>query len=333
MLSHEQSPLAHTSYFGIDIMRSTPEVANLPPVESAAQTLARAVREGDGNQIVAIETAERHLGKILTVTEDRDGIDMHLTDLFTADQLHEMIRRVTTYLGKSLDAHIEEPGRPTGFDFYVKRLGFHFGSGDDDVTSSFGAFELHHESPTKTAIGPHEGNSRSYALLAIDRMQQQFSDYYQTGLTFKLGGPTKIVNGSRVPERGIAESQFLIMDYTRDLLAQENATRARSHNGEVMTLQDIETNIRILLTQRNSIRTELLQINPIIADQLDVVIVELNKQTIGVMHRGRPGVPKFRRDPNPARRLLTTAETLLMHAEAMSETRSGEEEIPIIEIP
>ena len=136
MLSHEQSPLAHTSYFGIDIMRSTPEVANLPPVESAAQTLARAVREGDGNQIVAIETAERHLGKILTVTEDRDGIDMHLTDLFTADQLHEMIRRVTTYLGKSLDAHIEEPGRPTGFDFYVKRLGFHFGSGDDDVFGS-----------------------------------------------------------------------------------------------------------------------------------------------------------------------------------------------------
>lgn len=318
-------------YFGIEIIRSTPEIAEIPPHESAAQALARAVRAGDAEQIALIETADRNISSIMRIEELRNGVEMGLTDLYTADQLGEINRRITVYLGKSLESHIADPGRPTGFNLYVKRLGLHFSSANDDIIRRFGDFERQHENPVINAIGPREQNSRNLALLAIETMQKQFENYYQTKMRFTPVGPTKVENGSRVPVRGIAECQFLVMDYTRDLLAHENASRNRGGSSEVMTLNDIEANIMTLITQRKIISTELAQINPMLGSQIDELIGQLNALTIPVMHRGRPGVPKFRRDPHTARSLMTQVETILMHAEAMAQTSTIEEEIPVLE--
>lgn len=326
----EQLPADH--YFGVNILRSTPEIADLPPEESAAQSLATARRHGDGELILAIEDAERQISSIVHIEEVRQGVVLGLTDLFTANQLKEMNRRMTLYLGKSAESHLIKPSRPKGFDLYVKRLGFHFASTNDDVTRSFGAFELHHENPSESAIGPHEVNSRTYALFAIEQMEYQFKNYYQSGITFSPTGPSKLVDNVRVPERGVAECQFLVMDYVRDLLAHENATKARTNGGEVMTLGDIEANIMTLLTQRTALCTEVSRLNPLMGSQIDELIGELNSLTVPVMHRGRPGIPKFRREPNTARSLINRIEAVLIHAESMSVPAQDEEEIPIIEL-
>ncbi len=319
--------------FGIEILHSHAAVSEMPPEVSAAELMRDPIHETNSELVEELLDAAQEISGLVVISRE-DGKETHgLLDIFTAEQVLEMQKRVREYLGRSLEEHLADISSAPGYSYYIGRLATHFISSDDDVTTSFGSFVSNHIDPAPGARGPLERNSREYANWANHGLLKQFSDFYQTNLKFQLVGPTKPVEGTRVSwERGIAESQFLVLDYVRDLLSAGNSTRATGEGEHTMSLEDIEANLRILLQEKDRLVAESTIINPLLAEQLGSSIDSLRSYTIGVFHRGRMDVPRFKKEPANARAAVARVELLLVEAAAMSTTRDDQVEIPILDI-
>lgn len=328
---NESSPFTHLSTFGIDIIHSRSEASEMPPSMSAREAMMQAKFNGDLQEFETIENAASEVGKVVQVSRSNSDDDETLIDIFTADQVKAMGDRIHEYLGMTIDEHLAQPKQPRGYPAYVGRLALHFWSSEDLVTSNFGSFERQHTDPSVKATGPLERNSRQYAVLASETILKQFDSFYQAELEVKLLGPTKEVEGSQVSERGIAECQFLVLDYIRDELARGSRSNPNKQSPS-MTIDDMSINITNLMVQRDRLVGEISALNPLLAEQVDHAIRAISEFTVEVIHRGRFGAPRFRREPDNARRAIERVEMLLVHAAAMSEARSDQEDIPILDI-
>ncbi len=95
---------------------------------------------------------------------------------------------------------------------------------------------------------------------------------------------------------------------------------------------DIETNILRLVTGRKELVARAANINPLLAQQLFDAIQVVSEFTIDTFHRGRMGVPKFKKEPQKARVAISRVEDLLAVATSLSETYAEQEEIPVLDL-
>lgn len=319
--------------FGIEIVHSRSVAGEMPPQLSAAEKIEELKLLEDFDRLLVVSQAASEVSKVVEITRQDENGEQSLIDLFTAEQILEMASRIHSYLGADIDTHLETLSSPRGYPYYIGRLALHFPASDDDVTSQFGAFEARHTNPTPNAHGPKEENSREYANTANTLLLAQFKSYYQTDFDIHLVGPLKKVEGGRQSwERGIAECQFLVLDYIRDLLATGISSEIRHTETPAMTIEDIETNITNLLLQRNKIVQEVAAINPMLAEQVDLSIDTLRGFTAEVFHRGRMGALRFRKEPDNARRAIQRTEMLLIQAAGLAEGRIDQAEIPVLDI-
>jgi hypothetical protein len=133
-------------------------------------------------------------------------------------------------------------------------------------------------------------------------------------------------------ERGVAECQFLVLDYVRDELALNSRSSAQRNEAAVMSIEDVEYNLVHLTVNRTQVVQEVQTINPMLAAQLDTAIGSLPQFTVEVFHRGRLGVPMFRKYPEKARKAIEKVELLLVQAAALAATMENQEDIPILEL-
>lgn len=325
-------PTDPTQLFGIEIARSQIEANEVPPEQSARETLAQHILAEDVEAISELTKAVNEVSKVVTVTQETEDGTLELTDIFTAGQIQDMSQRIHDYLGTDLETHLSELRAAPGYPFYVSRLAMYFSASNDDVTQAFGAFEDKHTYPASPrATGPRENNSREYANFANDELLRQFATFYQAQFDIRLVGPTKVVEGSRVSwQRGIAECQFLVLDYMRDQLI--SGPRVATQNREAMTQEDIESNLLTLIRNKRQIVAEASSVHQLLAKQLSFRLDELGGLTVNVMHRGRSGVPRFKREPARARAAINEIESLMLQAVAMAETRIDQEDIPVLDI-
>lgn len=328
-----ESPLLPLTTFGLEIVHSSTEINEVPSTTSARESLAEAKFNGDIERLDAIVFAVDEVSRVLRISRQSESDDIEtLEDIFTAEQIEAMSNRMHEYLGMSIDEHLAKLEQPPGYPEYIGKLAMYFYTSEDIVTSSFGAFERRHTDPTLKASGPLERNSRQYATYANEMILKQFDSFYQAGFVVELVGPTKKVEGSRVSwERGIAECQFLALDYIRDLLAGGSSSKQDIARPS-MTVEDIEENISNLILNHKRIVGEVMLLNHILAEQIDANISDIRDFTREVVHRGRFGTPRFRREPDAARRAIQRVEMLLVHAAALNETRADQEEIPILDL-
>lgn len=327
------SPEKTNEIFGINLQYSRAEVNEVPPQIPASEQLAQWEQEGDAEKVRQVDLAAGDVDSLVHVTRQTPDGNQGLTDIFTADQLLEMQARIEGYLGVPLDVHFETLGAPTGYPEYIGRLATYFSYADDDVTSAFGVFVDRHivrQSPSST--GPREPNSRNYAIFANQIILDQLAEYYQADLEISLNGPQKSIAGSVISwERGVAECQFLILDYIRSQVVQTpQQTQARGES-VTMSVEDIHQNLSELLVNRQRLIDQVTPINPVLAGQLELVLATLPEHTQAIFHRGRMGVPRFHKHPEAARAAIQRIETLLDQAVLLTTSAPDQAEIPILE--
>lgn len=318
--------------FGVEFRQQELDFSQMVEDASARETLEALETKEDTESIFAITHAVNEINKLVKISRTKDGETEELIDLFTAQQLVEMYQRMHEYLGGDIDEFTAEGARAVNYSYFVNRLGMYFTSHDTSVTTNFSEFEKRHTDPSQNATGPLEHNSRRYANYAKEMILKNLATYYQTGFDIELYGPTKVVNGQAVWGRGVAESQFLILDYIAVQAAQGFERRVRLPNSVVtMTIEDIGANIASLLERRSSIYSRSVQINPLIAFAIDEAIGQLNEYTKEVLHRGRWGALQYEREPRKAQREIMGIQALLRQAISL-EYVQGEEEIPVLDL-
>lgn len=318
--------------FGIEILHHRSDAVEVPPDCTASETLGNLEKHEQHEAYMDLADAAHEVSKVVVITRGTGEDKKELVDIFTAEQIIEMRDRIHGYLGKDIDSHLAEVAMPANYPYYIGRLATHFTASNSGLITSFGSFVDRHTDPLAKATGPKERNSRELANWANESLLKQFESFYQSELNIELVGPTKKVEGSRISwEKGIAESQFLVLDYVRDLLTTENNTRAVKSEVRSMTISDIKINIVNLLVNKNRLVAELTTVNPIIAEQVASSIDGLRPFTTEVFHRGRLGKPRYEKEPDNARRALIRIETLLMNAASLAESRADQAEIPILD--
>lgn len=289
--------------------------------------------EADSN---LLERAKKSIDAVTAFVDIRqtDNDDASLVDFFSLDQILEMEKVLHAYLGSEVDTFLSKPTAPTGYSTYIERLSGHFSLSDDDVTSNFGAFERRHSNPVENAKGPFESNSRNYAMEANERILRQFKTYYQLSIDPVLKGPTKQnIAGETVWERGVAECQFLVLDYMRDIFANNVEQKADyPPRANSMTTEDIGANIANIISNKGAILRRVTQINPILAAQVEQAIGNLLPHTRSVMYRGRMGAPSYLRNPAKAEADINAVANLLDIAGRLEQLSQDQAEIPILEL-
>ncbi len=318
--------------FGIEIKQSTADLPNIREGLSARDAIEHLEQAEDTEAIYAITHAVDEINKVVQITRNNRDRTEELIDLFTPEQLVDMGERIHEYLGSNIDEYTAEGGKPARYEFYVDRLGMYFGGNDTSVTTNFSEFEKRHTEPVTNAKGPYEHNSRRYANYANEMIVRNLTDFYQTGYNIRLLGSTKSADGMLVWARGIAECQFLVLDYVAVQVAKGFEQTIRLPNSEItMTLEDIGANITTLLTKRSLIHARARQINPIIAEQINTSISALAEFTQEVIYRGRWGSRQYEREPIKAKRQILNIASLLMQAVSL-EYVQGQEEIPVLDL-
>lgn len=319
--------------FGIELLHTRSEVSEVPPDQPANITIHNLQISGnEDKQIDEIIKAADEVNSLVSITRNTGERDEGILDIFTTQQINTMHQRITDYLGMSLDEHLKSLKAPIGYPYYVGRLATYFLAGNDDVTAQFGQFESRHTNPAHNAIGPRESNSREYANWGTNEILRQFKEFYQTDLMITLHGPMKPVEGSRISwERGIAECQFLVLDYVRDQITLTPRSTGDLSEITTMSVEDIEQNLINLKINRDRIVTEVMTLNPVLADQLDNSIDHLSSFMVEVFHRGKMGEPKYRKYPENARRAIGKVELLLVQAAILYGSTENQEEIPILD--
>lgn len=316
---------------GVEIIYSQVDLTDSQATASARKTLLDCKFQGDAIRQEEILDAADEVCRVVRISRSSDDGTEDLLDIFTSDQIISMKDRIHDYLGCSISGHLDSLKQPRGYPTYIGRLATYFWSSDDEITSSFGSFERRHVDPNDSARGPIERNSRELANLANQKILRQLKSFYQADFSVELTGPTKKVEGSKISwERGIAECQFLVLDYIRDQLS--TARRTVSNQTPTMTIDDIRTNITSIVTGRKGLLKTAGEVSLILSEQLGYAIDNVAEYSLEVMHRGRMGALRFEREPEGARRAIQKVESLLMHIAAMSETRDDQAEIPILDL-
>lgn len=319
-----------SSPLGVEIIHSRPEALDIPREVSLHDWLQKP-GQLDPELVAKVRDAYTDVTTVVNVRSGSGDEHHELLDLVTPHQVLAMQARIEAYLGQRLGDHLDQPARPVGYEFYISRLASYFRYTDDDITSSFGQFiDRHEDNVSPFATGPHESNSRVYATEANERIVRQLSEYYGVDWEVTLKGPTKPEPGKvSVWERGVAECQFLVLDYLRDQISKGD-TSATPETLE-MSVRDIETNILSILANKHLILPDVHAINPILAESLENRIQALTELTIETFSRGRGGVPRFKQQPRLARATLLATESLLQEAEHQRDLRYDEAEIPVLE--
>lgn len=301
---------------------------------SARETIAHLEQAGEYDQLTDVYEAISQVEQVVNISRENEDDEESLIDIFSADQIIAMHSRMQNYLGSDLDSYLKDPQNPPGYVFFVERLSTQIASRDADDPSLFSSFVTRHlDNPFKNAIGPTEQTSRRYASQATENILNQFKNYYRTDLVINVTGPTKRTdNGSMAWERGVAECQFLVLDYVRDQLAMNNQDIRSGRHEDAMTFVEIEDNIVTLMRERKRIHKEVVNINPMLAEYIDANIESLAEFTEEVMHRGRMGTPRFMREPRRATHAILNIERLLYQAADQDRGRDDQAEIPILDI-
>jgi len=321
--------------FGIEIKHSIedPEAHLLLSESASARETLELLEAGQNDETIRNLThAVNEVSSVVRITKpSENGVD-ELIDLFTAPQILEMGKRLGDYLGTSVADHINSGNQPFGYPFLVDRLSMYFRASDSSVTNGFSRFEQRHTEPKLNATGPREHNSRQYAAQANAIITRNLNDFYQTDFDIQLLGPTKVVNSKAIWERGIAECQFLVLDYVSGQVALGFEHKVRLPKSEIaMTIDEIAANITALVTRRGLIRDKTNDINPFLAEQIDASIGQLSEMTLEVLHRGRWGARMYEREPKKAQRKILETASLLLHAVGLEQV-SGQEEIPVLDM-
>lgn len=318
------------SPFGVDIIHSQIEANQIPPECSAREHMGELMQAGDNEAIQDLYAAVETVAQVVDIRQETEDGMLELVDIFTAEQIQNMSERIKDYLGSDVKTYLENITAPPGYPYYVGRLATYFMRADDEVTTSFGAFETRHTDPKPNGVGPYETNSRFYANFANEELLSQLKSYYQAKFDVTLVGPQKRIDGGLMSwERGIAECQFLVLDYIRDQLVAGPRVSASSH--ETMTLEDIEKNLFNLLVNQHQVVAEVNTINPLLAHELNQALNGLKDFTLEVMHRGRLGLIRYQKEPAKARAAILRAEGFMLQAAGMAEVRADQEDIPILD--
>jgi hypothetical protein len=321
--------------FGVEIQHSidTDETSSiLTEGASARETLQLLEAEEKYDAIADLEHAVHEVSSTVIITRSgKNGVE-ELTDLFSAPQILEMAKRINDYLGTNIDDHIKNGSRPPGYQFLIDRLSMYYLASDRSVTEGFGRFEQRHSDPLPNAYGPRQQNSRQYAAQANAVITRNLREFYQSDFDVQLIGPTKIVNANAVWERGIAECQFLVLDYVSSQVALGFDHKVRLPKSEIaMTIDEIAANITALVAQRRIINDKTRDLNPFLAEQINRSIDELNELTLEVIYRGRWGSRMYEREPQKAQRKILNTASLLLHAVGLEHV-SSQEDIPVLDL-
>lgn len=319
--------------YGIEILHSRSEVNDIPPEITAHEYIEQLEQHGDTDVAQDVLSAATEISQVVQISRKTADGTLGPLDIFTARQLTDMRDRIKEYLGSDIETHLRNVRQPQGYPLFIGRLATHLVARDYEVTSSLHGFLTRHEEPVANAKGPREENSRASAEAANRLMLKQFETFYQSELTIELTGPVKEAPGKYyVWERGIAECQFLVLDYVRDLLAAGRTNNQAATHTELMTMSDLEHNIRNLILSRRDLIEGVEGINPLLAEQLEQALNVIKDFAVEVVHRGRMGVPRFHREPDPARRAVSRVEMLLVHAASLNQNRADQADIPVLDL-
>lgn len=333
MNKDELKPPSIAEMFDVDIRQSVHGLEDIREDMSAREAIESLERSGSAETVFALTHALHEIDQVIKIRRHQKGKEEELIDLFTAPQVLDMAQRIHNYLGADFDEFSKSDDKPAGYQFFVDRLSMYFQASDNSVTTRFSAFEERHTNPTPQARGPMEHNSRRYANYANEMIMKNLSTFYQTGFEITLKGPTKVINAAPVWDRGVAECQFLVLDYVAVQAAQGFEQRVRLPKSDItMTIAEIGDNIAGLLGKRGSIYTKTVSINPLLAEQIDTSISELGDFTKEVLFRGRWGTPRYEREPKDAQRRILAIEALLMQAISLEFVAAGQEEIPVLDL-
>ena len=325
--------MQQSQLLSIRLAHSQAEVTREPVQQTAQETITELTAAGNMEAVADIAGAYNEISKVVDITRTTKAGVEDILEIFTSAQLIDMKDLIQAYLGKDIESHLADVIAPKGFPLYVGRLATHFTASDNTVSSAFGAFEARHTNPVDKAIGPREDISRNRAVEANNTILRQFDEYYDIGLNVTLRGPKKHADGgSSVWERGIAESQFLVIDYIRDQLITGKAAREPVCLPGAMTIEDIETNIYTILNNKRVLLHDVTEISPMLAEQLEQAIGSVTSFSVESYHRGRMSETRFRHSPDAARRAIVKVEDLLIRAAKLSELQPDQEEIPILDL-
>ncbi len=335
-MSNEYSSQSVYELFGVEILHSTggPEMSEFREDMSARQTIELLEDQGQSESVFRLAHAVAQIGRVIQISRTSDSGDHEeLLDLFTADQITKMQSRLVNYSGNDdLDEFFKDRSLPAYYEFFVNRLGMYIPPSDNSVTASaFSRFEERHTDPVENARGPLETNSREFANFANSTILKSLSDFYQMGLDIRLKGPARVTNGAMVWDRGVAECQFLILDFIASEAAKSYEQKVRLPKSHItMSLGDIATNLSVLLSRKPRIVDAARAINPVLARDIDDSISVLGEFTQEVVRRGRWGALRYEREPQKAQRQILAVQELLIRAADIGFSVS-QAEIPIFD--
>ena len=321
--------------FDVELSYTRSEVRENPPETPASEYMSTLETMDEIEKIAEIESAAEEISVLMSFSQVTSGGKyLGILDIFSATQILEMQGRLHDYLGMSVDEHLDHPEAPKGYPNYIGRLATYFIYSDDEITTQFGSFVDRHIDPVlPNATGPHERNSRQYAVWANNELLRQLKEFYQYDIDIEPRGPIKDVQGTLgCWERGVAECHFILLDYIRDQVAITARSPVQPGEQLTMGLSDIEQNLVNLTLNRKRIVREVQQLNPVLARQIDNTLDSLPEHMVDVFHRGRMGVPRFHKYPDNARRALERVEALLDSAVILSRNAEHQEEVPILDL-
>lgn len=242
-----------------------------------------------------------------------DGEDIGLDAIVGREEVIKVWGQILEYLGhpESMIRALEVDKRSEDFSYYIGRLATYFSASDDSITSDFGSFEKRHTDSQPHATGPLERNSRGYAVLSNQLIQQQLQQFYNANLSITLRGPKKREENKMVWKRGVSECQFLILDKVRDAYIKSGMENGADPLN-TLSLEQIGDDIAMLSALRREITNEVRRTHPLLAEYVDDQIAQLNAMTGYGFSRGRRAdTPIFYREAPKARRELRRLVDLL----------------------
>ena len=241
---------------------------------------------GDAEAAEIAQKKLHDLTEIVDISVINGPETLGLGDLLSWIDIEKVHKAIGTYLGRDFDGDLDRDVIPYGYQELVAKFAGYFMLSDADTTTSFGKFEKRHIDPKPTAHGPLERSSREYALRATEMIIWQLEHDYGLQFEIRFGGPKKTLQGGRVvPKRGVAECEFIILDYVRNVLI--SGEQAAGESRLRSSVDDVGHDINALLVGRDVLVWTVRSINPILANQLDEALDKLKIYMKPGVSRGR----------------------------------------------
>lgn len=246
----------------------------------------------------------------LVTIVDANGDDFIRSQL-TLPQVDEMAMTIKSYLGTTPQIQTLEPRNPKGYEIFVRKLSAYIRDDDDIGTTSFAAFYDRHAYAKANGIGPREESSREYAQEAMRIVIREIQQHHGLDWNITLHGKAKRTDsGLEVFERGITESQFLVLDYVRDAISMEKSIEVPVSEKMISTAVLGDT-IQKVAASASDIQTIAAGTDPLISERVEHALEEIRLLTRPTFYRGELDVPAFHKNPKAAARAISRLEALL----------------------